>query len=131
MSSPELRAADADRERTAETLRVAATDGRISAEELEQRLEVALAARTYGELGALVADLPAPPAPPVPARPSRRRAELRVFAAVSVLLVAIWALTGAGYFWPVWPILGWGVFLLPWAPVGFQPRCHRNVSSRL
>ena len=24
-------------------------------------------------------------------------------------LIAIWALTGMGYFWPVWPILGWGI----------------------
>jgi hypothetical protein len=26
-----------------------------------------------------------------------------------VLLVSIWVLTGAGYFWPVWPMLGWGI----------------------
>jgi hypothetical protein len=123
-----LRVSDADRERTAERLRTAAGEGRIRPDELEQRLEVAFAALTESELERVVADLPAP-APP--ARPSRRRAERRVFAAVSVLLVAIWALTGADYFWPVWPILGWGVFLLPWAPVGFRPRCHRNVSSRL
>jgi fatty acid desaturase len=123
-----LRASDADRERTAERLRAASAEGRIPTDELEQRLEATFAARTEAELERVVADLPAPPPP---ARRSRRRAELRVFAAVSVLLVAIWALTGADYFWPVWPILGWGVFLLPWAPVGFQPRCHRNASSRL
>jgi hypothetical protein len=123
-----LRVSDADRERTAERLRTAAGEGRIRPDELEQRLEVAFAALTESELERVVADLPEP-APP--ARPSRRRAERSVFAAVSVLLVAIWALTGADYFWPVWPILGWGLFLLPWAPVGFQPRCHRNVSSRL
>ena len=28
------------------------------------------------------------------------------------LLIAIWAVTGAGYFWPVWPMLGWGVPLM-------------------
>jgi hypothetical protein len=32
--------------------------------------------------------------------------------ALSVLLVAIWALTGAGYFWPIWPILGVGLGVL-------------------
>jgi hypothetical protein len=128
MSPPELRAADADRERTAERLRSAAAEGRISAEELEQRLEVAFAARTESELERLVEDLPAPAqAPP----PRRRRAELHAFAATSLLLLAIWALTGAGYFWPVWPILGWGLFVLPCTPVGFRPRCHRNVLSRL
>jgi hypothetical protein len=124
----ELRAADADRERTAERLRTAAAEGRISAEELEERLEVALTARTYAELERLVGDLPAA-RPPAPRR--RRSAELQTFVATSVLLVAIWALTGAGYFWPVWPILGWGAFVLPWAPVGLRPSCHRNASSRL
>ncbi len=39
-------------------LRVAAGDGRLTAEELDERLEVALTARTYGQLAALVKDLP-------------------------------------------------------------------------
>jgi hypothetical protein len=55
----ELRASYDDRERVAEVLRIAAGDGRLSAEELDQRLEVALTARTYGELAALTRDLPA------------------------------------------------------------------------
>jgi hypothetical protein len=42
-----------------EQLRVAAGDGRLSPEELDERLELALTARTYAELAALVADLPA------------------------------------------------------------------------
>jgi len=41
-----------------EMLRVAAGDGRLSAEELDERVERALTARTYGELQELVADLP-------------------------------------------------------------------------
>ncbi len=44
----------------AERLRAAAAEGRIVAEELEERLASALRARTYGELDALVADLPRP-----------------------------------------------------------------------
>lgn len=32
-----------------------------------------------------------------------------VFVAVNILLVAIWATTGGGYFWPIWPFLGWGI----------------------
>ena len=32
-----------------------------------------------------------------------------IWAAVSIVLIAIWALTGGGYFWPMWPILGMGV----------------------
>jgi hypothetical protein len=52
------RAADGDREAVAERLRVAAGDGRINLVELEERLERAFAAKTYGELDELVADLP-------------------------------------------------------------------------
>jgi hypothetical protein len=32
-----------------------------------------------------------------------------VYLAVNALLVAIWAMTSASYFWPVWPMLGWGI----------------------
>ena len=54
-----LRASHADRDQVAEVLRVAAGDGRLSPDELDERLERALTARTYAELAALVADLPA------------------------------------------------------------------------
>jgi Domain of unknown function (DUF1707) len=57
-AKPELRASDADRDRAVEVLRVAAGDGRLSAAELDERLDVALTARTVGELAALTADLP-------------------------------------------------------------------------
>jgi hypothetical protein len=53
-----LRASDADREQIITRLHTAATEGRIAAEELEQRVSTALKARTYGELDATVADLP-------------------------------------------------------------------------
>jgi hypothetical protein len=53
-----MRASDADRETVAERLRRAAGEGRILAHELEERLARALRAQTYGELDALVADLP-------------------------------------------------------------------------
>jgi hypothetical protein len=77
-----------------------------------------------------------PAAEPVVAMPrDRRRSELRSFAATSVLLVAIWALTGAGYFWPVWLILGWGLFVVgPALPSPLRdtlPACRRNASSKL
>jgi len=52
------RAADADREAVAERLRVAAGEGRIDLAELDDRLGQAYGARTYGQLRALVADLP-------------------------------------------------------------------------
>ncbi|MFJ6775861.1 DUF1707 domain-containing protein [Kitasatospora sp. NPDC091257] len=53
----EPRAGDSDREAVAEQLRVAAGDGRIDLGELEERLDRTYAARTYGELDILVADL--------------------------------------------------------------------------
>ena len=55
----ELRASHEDRDRVAEILRVAAGDGLLTVEELDQRLEVALTARTQRELTALTVDLPA------------------------------------------------------------------------
>ncbi|MFJ2034325.1 DUF1707 domain-containing protein [Streptosporangium sp. NPDC087985] len=55
---PDLRAGDRDRERIAEMLRVAAGEGRISVQELTERLDRVYGARTFGELDAIVADLP-------------------------------------------------------------------------
>ena len=55
------RASDADRDSVAGLLRFAATEGRIDLSELQERLWLAYAAKTYGELDALVADLPAEP----------------------------------------------------------------------
>jgi hypothetical protein len=60
----QLRASHQDRDRVVEILRVAAGDGRLTAEELDERLEAALTARTYAELAALTTDLPAAAAPP-------------------------------------------------------------------
>ena len=37
------------------------------------------------------------------------RNQVLVWLAVSVLMVAIWAATGADFFWPVFPIAGWGI----------------------
>jgi hypothetical protein len=54
-----LRVSHEDRDQVAESLRVAAGDGRLTAEELDERLESALTARTYNDLAVLVADLPA------------------------------------------------------------------------
>jgi hypothetical protein len=54
-----LRATNDDRDRVVEMLRVAAGDGRLSLEELDQRVGAALTARTYGELAMLVSDMPA------------------------------------------------------------------------
>jgi hypothetical protein len=59
MAPSEFRASHQDRDRVVEILRVAAGDGRLTAEELDERLEAALTARTVGELAVLTTDLPA------------------------------------------------------------------------
>jgi hypothetical protein len=118
----ELRASDADRDLAAERLRAAAGEGRLSSDELEERLERALSARTEAELAPLTADLPGPVR-----RPARVRPDLGPYVSVSVLLIAIWALTGMGYFWPVWPIVGWGISFL--APGRLGGSCRRRSSN--
>ncbi|MEV8565244.1 DUF1707 domain-containing protein [Streptomyces sp. NPDC051322] len=55
----ELRASHEDRDQVVEQLQIAAGDGRLTVDELEERLDVALTARTHGELAALLTDLPA------------------------------------------------------------------------
>jgi hypothetical protein len=68
----ELRASHTDRDRVVELLRVAAGDGRLTAEELDERLEAALTARTYRELAVLTTDLPAAPLPASLAQPDAK-----------------------------------------------------------
>jgi 2TM domain len=82
------------------------------------------------EVGQQAPARPAPsaaqaPAKPVPsAAPDDHRAAIKhirakrafglhatVYVTVNLLLIAVWALTGRGYFWPIWPVLGWGVGL--------------------
>jgi hypothetical protein len=57
-SLEELRASHEDRDRVVDLLRVAAGDGRLTSDELDERLDKALTARTFGELAALTRDLP-------------------------------------------------------------------------
>ena len=72
----QLRAAHADRELVIEALKAAFAQGRLDTDELDDRVGRAFASRTYGELAALTADIPASPAPrappprPSPGRPS-------------------------------------------------------------
>ena len=54
-----LRASDADRDRVVELLNVAYSEGRLSKDEYDGRLENAFSARTYDDLDQIVSDLPA------------------------------------------------------------------------
>ncbi|MBM0227071.1 DUF1707 domain-containing protein, partial [Micromonospora sp. ATA51] len=53
-----MRAADADRQETADRLRVALEEGRIDLFEYDERLQRAYGAKTYGELGQVLAGPP-------------------------------------------------------------------------
>lgn len=60
-----LRVSHADRDRMVEILRDAAVEGRLDTDELEERVERALTARTFADLEPLTQDLPVTaPAPP-------------------------------------------------------------------
>src|SRR3954470_2532459 len=127
-----LRASDADRERVAGLLRHHYGAGRLSDEDLAERVEAAYGARTVSELEALSADLPS-----TAARRTRRRGGLEtsvrihatVYIVVNVMLIGIWAASGGGYFWPVWSLLGWGIGLGCHAAPLLARRRHRPSLS--
>jgi len=116
VNEPVERASDSEREATADQLRVAAGDGRLDHDELEERLEAAYAARTRGELVALTEDLPDAPAEKEKRDPFWQdegiRARLASFITVNTICIVIWAASDpGGYFWPIWVILGTGIAL--------------------
>jgi hypothetical protein len=110
--SPDFRVSDEQRERVARELRDHFAAGRLDQEELDERVQQAYGARTAGQLGALVADLPRLPVSPQQqkAELATRRSELQrqmlqqaggglvPFA----ICTAIWVANGAqGTFWPI------------------------------
>jgi fatty acid desaturase len=116
-----MRASDSEREAVATQLRDHAAAGRLDPDELDERLTRALAARTREELVPLTADLPAPAE-----RPRRRPPSIPPLVPIAVLLIAIWALTGMGYFWPMWPI---GAMLLSGLKHGGATMHRRRVPA--
>jgi Domain of unknown function (DUF1707) len=138
----DLRAADSDRAKVADRLRVALDEGRLTLTEYDERLQEAYAARTYGDLDKLLADLPggrgpapaersqvaprqAASSPNEPPAPGASPAEVRRWLAgvwgawlVAVVVnVVIWAAVSLGqselvYFWPIWVGGPWGAVLL-------------------
>jgi DUF1707 SHOCT-like domain/Cell wall-active antibiotics response LiaF, C-terminal len=70
-----MRASDADRERVANVLREAAGDGRLTMDELDERLDAVYAAKTYAELEPITHDLPGTGASYVPAATSSAAAD--------------------------------------------------------
>jgi hypothetical protein len=144
----DLRAADSDREYVAERLRGALAEGRLDLAEFDERLGQAYAAKTYGDLKALLTDLPATApaersavtpfttaATPVPVDYSGATAKWLAnhwsgWITTSLILTAIWAISGAGYFWPVWPVGIWGAILLAQTVGGLANGAPRRSIER-
>ncbi|WP_026314096.1 DUF1707 SHOCT-like domain-containing protein [Actinomadura flavalba] len=135
--NPEMRASDVDRDRVAASLREHCAVGRITTEELQERIEAVYAARTLGDLDEVTADLPEEdphrdhyPVPssqryetspahrdgrPVVAPPAGTVAWTS-WAVVSGLNLGVWAilaLTGTlVYPWWLWVAGPWGIVLI-------------------
>ena len=106
--SPNTRVGDADRAEVADLLARHFSEGRLDQAELDERLDLAMRAKTRADLLAVLADLPVPPAPgfaPPPAGPVRQpaarpRRTLRPLPGI-ILIVALVLLLGHFEFWLV------------------------------
>ena len=135
MPEPHLRAGDADRAAVATVLGQHMSAGRLTMDEYDERLARAYAAKTYGELDQLTADLPTStrelrPGPAEAPRPAAAcnpgawgawghdsRSPWRSWASTALIVITIWATISLAnwellYFWPIWVIGPWGAVLL-------------------
>ena len=115
------RAGDRDRQKTATRLGQALAQGYLEMGEYDRRLQTAFQTQTAGELKQLVADLPlerirrADPRRRAARQAAARlgvRIHLAAFLTMTTVVLSVWAATGAGYFWPIWPILGTAIGLV-------------------
>jgi hypothetical protein len=114
-----VRASNDDRQKVIDQLRTHTGQGRLTLDEFSERVGEAYAATTLADLDRVLRELPARPVPgPSAPRPLARvadpafRGRLQGFLKVAAILVLVWALTGAAYFWPVWPLAWMAVALL-------------------
>ncbi|MEV4639600.1 DUF1707 domain-containing protein [Actinoplanes sp. NPDC049548] len=126
-----LRTSDAEREQVAAILRAAMTEGRLTLEEGEERLGQVYAAKYRDELAPLTADLPdggrralaeTPQARAATRRGVRRHAGF--VAVLATVLVGLWALSGAHFFWPAIPLAFLVIGLMRHARYGAEARNH-------
>jgi hypothetical protein len=105
---PDIRAADADRERVAERLRKGSAEGRLDITEFQERLERCYAAKTLGELDELVRDLPRQPEPDERSSRGLLRAwpwRLAPLALILIALIVVAAMAGHHVFWLWLPVV--------------------------
>src|ERR1700689_2767735 len=119
----EMRACDSDRDAVVSDLSEHFQAGRLTAGEFDERTGSALAARTWGELRDLLADLPA--AQPGPGAPATRAFRLPPVAVLAGLVIAVIVLVNMA-------IIGWGVlWLLVPGPLGARHVIgHASAPSR-
>jgi hypothetical protein len=117
--APQMRASNAERERVVAILQQAGVDGRLTLDEVDERVGSAYAATYRNELPALTEDLPAeePAAARRGPRPVLASRGIRIHAVIaivlSVLLITRWAASGFGFFWPFFPMMWlWGTLAL-------------------
>jgi hypothetical protein len=114
-----IRVGDAERSAAVDRLTDHHAAGRLTLEELEERVAAAWQARAWADLARLEADLP----PVVPARSGTPRtvstanrvgmyAHVATYVGVIVMLWVIWLFTGMGHPWPIYPMFGWGIGIL-------------------
>jgi hypothetical protein len=106
-SDPNLRVSDDDRNKVAEALSQHYSEGRLDANELKERLDQAIGAKTRGDLSGLMTDLP-PLRTAVP-EPHRHRRHVAVWAAL-ILLIATVAFPWPALHWIWVPRLSWVLF---------------------
>ncbi|MDA8370516.1 MAG: DUF1707 domain-containing protein [Nocardiopsaceae bacterium] len=124
-----MRASDADRDTTAQRLSTALSEGRLTLDEYNLRLDSAMRAATIGELVPLTSDLPEPDRPqdgPVdlaevadtdssPSPWKKWFDEWRWWLGGAVIMIGIWGTTSIadGELRPFWPLIPLGI----WAAV--------------
>jgi hypothetical protein len=115
-----LRAADSDRESVADLLREQHLAGRLGSDEFQERLDRCYAARTYGELDELVADLPREE----PRRPAASTWRRPAMALLPLLLIAAIVLSHGHLLWLLVPAFFFIYRPLRWRYGGGGPtRC--------
>ena len=113
--TPRVRASDAEREQVVSAVQQAGADGRLTLDEVEERLTAVYASKFRDELAQYTADLPTE-RPQRPLTTRRPTGPLAVHAAIvavfAVVLVVRWVASGAAFFWPAFPMFWLAMSLL-------------------
>ncbi|MDQ3856204.1 MAG: 2TM domain-containing protein [Chloroflexota bacterium] len=111
-------------------LRQRFVEGSLTLPELEEQLE-----RVYRSVDLTGRRLPVSPSssealvPATYARAPRLRPEVVAYTLVMVMLLGIWAMSGLGYFWPIWPMMGWGLGIAG-KGLHLHPGCDSHSTGR-